>query len=63
MPPRDEANLTRRVSEANLTRRVIIALDTPDLARAMRRRFSALLYLRALIASIWTRSGLHPGVR
>ena len=29
-------------------------------ARAMRRRFWALLYLRALIASIWTWSGLHP---
>lgn len=31
MPPRDDLS---RVSEANLTRRVIIALDTPDLARA-----------------------------
>ena len=60
MPPRDDLS---RVSEANLTRRVIIAVDTPDLARAMRRRFWALLYLRASIASIWTRSGLHPGVR
>ncbi len=33
MPPRDESS---RVSGANLTRRVIIALDTPDLARAER---------------------------